>query len=356
MDVVGVTSEEQTKAKGTQVFEIPSTQKVSLYKTYGALDQLLEIVPDYPIPTYSANQVLLKVHFTAINPADWKFAQGTLGPLNPSLPMIPCYDFSGVVVAVGQSCKKLSVGQEVFGFGASGKGGGCSQYAAVDEVHLHIKPPSISFQQAAAYPLVMATAIQALKDKAQAKQGEKLFVNGGSTAVGSAAIQIAKHWGLTVATTFSENSKDLVSSLGADILINYKEQKWNEALKGQDFDIIFDCIGDAWDVGQEILKPSSTSRVVAISPPPNTKGVGNFVSFVGSQASRKLFSLFGSPNFIFFLCDRENMETRKIMLDLIEKGLVKITIDSVWTLEQSKEAFAKSMSGRSKGKIVIQIQ
>jgi len=336
---------------------IPPSQTVSLYKNYGSLDKILEIVSDFPIPKYTANQVLLQVHCTAINPADWKFGQGTSGPLNPPLPMIPCYDFSGIVVAIGRSCTKLSVGQQVFGFGPSVKGGGCSQYVAVDEAHLHLKPASISFQQAAAYPLVMATAIQALKDQAQVKKGEKLFINGGSTSVGSVAIQIAKLWGLTVATTFSDNSKELVTSLGADILINYKEQKWNEILKGKDFDIIFDCIGDAWDVGQEILKPSSTSRVVSISPPPNTHGVGDFVGFMGNRASRKLFNFIGSdPDFIFFFCDRDNMVKRGIMVDFIVKGLVKITIYSVWTLEQANEAFARSMSGRAKGKIVIQIQ
>jgi len=343
-------------SKGIHVIYIPPNQTVSLYKNYGPLDRQIETVPNYPIPRYGAKKVLLEIHCTAINPADWKLGQGTSGPLNPTLPMIPCYDFSGVVAAIGSSCKKFKPGQEVFGFGPAGKGGGCAQFVAIDEAYLHLKPPSITFQQAAAYPLVMATAIQALKDKAKAKKGEKLFVNGGSTACGSVAIQIAKLWGLTVATTFSDTSKDFVSSLGADILINYKEEKWNEVLKGKEFDIIFDCIGDAWDIGQEILTPSSTSRVVSISPPPNTQGVGDFVGFVGNQASRKFFSVFGNPNFIFFLCDRDNVDTREILVDLVEKGLVKIAIDSVWTLEKSNEAFARSMSGRAKGKIVIQIQ
>jgi len=220
------------------------------------------------------------------------------------------------------------------------------------------KPANISFREAAALTTVLNTSIQALKNKAQVQKGEKIFINGGSTACGSIAIQLAKKWGLTVSTTCSQDTRDYVQQFGPDILINYKDQKWSEFLKGSNYDVIFDCIGDAWDQGQCILKTDGSSRVVSITPPEDaTQGIGGFAGFAADIAKRKVFNFFGSePDYMFFLCDRDDMESRKIALNLIEVGEVKIPIDSVHSLENAKEAFARSMSGRAKGKIIIEVK
>lgn len=274
--------------------------------------------------------------------------------MNPALPCIPCYDYSGTVVKCGAKCKQLALGDEVYGFGPATLGGGCAEYVAVNETYLHKKPKHASFQDAAAFPLVTATAIQGLKDQGAVQKGEKIFVNGGSTAVGAVVIQIAKLWGLYVATTCSDNSRTFVSQLGADEMIDYRKQKWNEVLKGQNYNIIFDCIGDAWEPGQDILKPCNSSRLISIAPPPGGEGVGDMLGWVGAQVGRKVANFFSSsPNYIFFLCDRDNQDTRKIMCDLFENQKVKVAIDSVFTIDQAKDGFARSMSGRAQGKIVF---
>jgi len=335
---------------------IPVTQKVAIYKEFGELSKILQIVESHPVPQPGPEQVLMQVGATAINPADWKLGSGKLGIMSPTLPMIPCYDYSGTIVACGSSASKFKVGDEVYGFGDALLGGGCAEYVTVDEVYLQLKPKHASFVEAAAFPLVVATAIQGLKDKGNVKSGEKMFVNGGSTAVGAVVIQLGKLWGLSVTTTYSSRSEEFVKTLNPDLMINYTEKKWEVELQSKGYNIIFDCIGDAWAKGRGILLQNNTSRVVTINTPPTSSdSFLGLVEWAGNAAAGRLLSYFNTdnPDYIFFFTDPLNYETRKYMMELFEGSKINVPIDSTYELDNVKEGFAKSISGRAQGKIVF---
>ncbi len=161
--------------------------------------------------------------------------------LKYEMPLILGNDFAGVIIKVGSKVTRFKVGDEIYARPRKNKIGTFAEYIAIHEDDIALKPKNLSFEEAASIPLVGLTSYQALHDIMQLQKDQKILIHAGSGGVGTFAIQLAKIMGATVTTTASEAGSDLVKSLGADQIINYKTEKFEEILK--DYDAVFDTIG-----------------------------------------------------------------------------------------------------------------
>jgi len=239
-----------------------------------------------------------------------------------------------VVVEVGKDVNSVKLGDSVLARPNQEDAGAIAEYASIKETELAIKPASLSHEHAASVPLAGLTAWQALITKGNLKKGEKVLIHAGSGGVGTYAIQIAKHVGAYVATTTSTKNAELVKSLGADLVIDYKTQKFEEELK--DYDLVFDMLG-----GESILDSFKVLK----------KG-GMVVSIKGHD-EQDLASKYGVRFEAFFMSPDGSMLAE--LLALINDGQVKPVVDSVFPLAQITDAYDRLDTGRTVGKIVVAI-
>ncbi|WP_281545183.1 NADP-dependent oxidoreductase [Grimontia sp. SpTr1] len=289
---------------------------------------------DINIPVPAANEVLIKVRAAAVNPVDWKIREGYLQPLlNHPLPLTLGWDVAGEVVAIGEGVSSLAIGDEVYSRPDIAKNGSYAEYmtAAADEVAL--KPKSFSWQQAAGVPLAALTAWQALFEYVDLKEGEKVLIHGGSGAVGQFAIQFAKQKGANVYTTTSSRNIELVKGLGADNVIDYRNEDFSELT---DMDVVFDTIGgETQNQSYKTLKKGG--RLVSIATSPEEEMAAKY----GVNAQ-----------FCFVQPNRAQLEQ---LAELADAGKLKVSIDSEFTLGQVAEAHERSETGRARGKIIINV-
>ncbi len=312
---------------------------------------VLEVVSDHPPPAPAANQVLIKVHAAGINPLDWKIREGQLKfVLGARFPIILGNDVSGEILAVGDNVSRFRVGDEVFclmdvapqrsmtGFARSG---GYAEMAVTREDTLAHKPQSLSHPQAASVPLAALTAYQILVHKAGIKPGDEVLINGASGGTGIFAVQIAKARGGVVTAVCSAGNHELVAGLGADRLVDYRQQPVTEL--GTRFDIIYDAAVTA-SFGQcrKQLKASG----VFISNLPNASGMLAKMTF---PLARHLG--FRKKNvFAWVQPSGADLEDVRKMIDA---GELRTLIDRTYTPEAIREAHDYSQSGRVRGKLVV---
>lgn len=207
---------------------------------YGGKEKLAEA--KVSLPELGADQVLVKVAATSINPIDWKLREGYLKQMFPwSFPIILGWDVAGEIVEVGQKVKDYHVGDRIFARPETTRFGTYADYTIVDTNLLAPLPESIDFTEAAAVPLAGLTALQALFDHGSLKAGEKVLIHAGAGGVGTYAIQLAKNAGAYVITTASPRNHELVKKLGADEVIDYHTTDFEEVLT--DIDLVFDTMG-----------------------------------------------------------------------------------------------------------------
>ncbi|MCR1927361.1 NADP-dependent oxidoreductase [Enterococcus gallinarum] len=207
---------------------------------YGGKEKLAEA--KVSLPELGADQVLVKVAATSINPIDWKLREGYLKQMFPwSFPIILGWDVAGEIVEVGQKVKDYHVGDRIFARPETTRFGTYADYTIVDTNLLAPLPESIAFTEAAAVPLAGLTALQALFDHGSLKAGEKVLIHAGAGGVGTYAIQLAKNAGAYVITTASPRNHELVKKLGADEVIDYHTTDFKEVLT--DIDLVFDTMG-----------------------------------------------------------------------------------------------------------------
>lgn len=206
---------------------------------------------DISIPCIEANQVLIRVAATSINPVDIKIRQGLVADIAPDFPAILHGDVAGVIEAVGNEVTKFKVGDEVYGCagGVKGMGGALAEYMVADVDLIAHKPKSLSMLETATLPLVSITAWEGLIDRAKVQAGQKVLIYGGTGGVGHIAVQLAKWVGAEVyATVSSEEKADIVLNLGADVAINYRQTSVEEFVAEYTndcgFDIVFDTVGN----------------------------------------------------------------------------------------------------------------
>lgn len=305
--------------------------KAAVIREYGAAIE----ISDVPQPALLADSVLIEVHAASVNPVDGIVQAGYLKEMMPiTFPFTMGFDVSGVVVEVGDQVSKFKIGDEVFSRPNGMQAGTIAEYAVIKEEELAIKPSNISHQEAASIPLVGLTAWQAMVTKGNLQKGQKILIHAGSGGVGTLAIQMAKHLGAEVATTTSAVNAEMVKNLGADVVIDYKTQKFEEELS--DYDLVFDMMGgEIMEKSFKILK----------------KG-GCLVSIKGED-SKGLAKQYGVRFEAFFMWPSGEMLSQ--LAQLISDGALKPVIDRTFSIDQVQEAYGYLQGGRAKGKIVIQV-
>ena len=314
---------------------------------------------DMPEPKVGDREVLVQVHAAGVNVLDSKIRSGEFKLFLPyRLPLILGNDVAGIVVRVGPDVKQFKVGDEVYARPDKDRIGTFAEYISMDEVDVALKPKGISMEEAASIPLVGLTAWQALVEKGNLKKGQKVFIQAGSGGVGSLAIQLAKHLGATVATTTSAANIDWVKSLGADIVIDYRKEEFENVLS--DYDLVLDSQGKALEKALRILKPGG--KIIGIGGPPDPafaddlgKGwlIRLIMGLLSSGIRRKAKAKNVSYSFLFMRAS--GAQLREITV-LIDSGVIRPVVDRVFPFAETNEALAYIEKGRAKGKVVIKVK
>ncbi|EOO38172.1 NADP-dependent oxidoreductase [Bacillus mycoides] len=315
---------------------------------------------EMPTPEINEYEVLAEIHAASINPIDFKIRDGKVKLLlKYKMPLILGNDFSGVIVKVGTKVTQFKVGDEIYARPRKDKIGTFAEYIAIHEDDIALKPKNLTFEEAASIPLVGLTSYQALHDIMQLQKGQKILIHAGSGGVGTFAIQLAKIMGATVATTASEAGENLVKSLGADEIINYKKENFEDILKN--YDAVFDTLGGTTlEKSFDIIK--SEGNIVSVSGMPNARfgkefGSGFFKTLLFSLASKKLTALEKKHNAQYsFLFMKPSGDQLRIIAKYIESGQIKPIIDRIFPFEDTQKAMEYSESGRAKGKIIVKIK
>ena len=311
-------------------------------------------------PVLRANDVLVQIHAASVNVLDSKIKNGDFKLILPYKPPITLgHDVAGIVIKVGLSVKQFKTGDEVYARPADHRIGTFAELIAINENDVALKPGNLSMEEAASFPLVGLTAWQALVEKANVKKGQKVFIQAGSGGVGTFAIQLAKHLGATVATTTSAGNIDLVKSLGADIVIDYRKEDFETILK--DYDIVLNSQdAKTLEKSLRILKPGG--KLISISGPPDPGFAEEikapwFMKFIvrllSAGVRKKAKRLNVSYSFLFMRAEGTQLGQ---ITSLIDAGIIKPVIDKVFPFEQTNEAMGYVETGRAKGKVVIKIK
>lgn len=201
--------------------------KAFIVDRYGSKDGVR--AGEMPEPEVREDDVLVQIHAAGVNLLDSKIRDGEFKLILPyRFPLILGNDVAGVVVRVGSRVRRFKPGDEVYARPDQNRIGTFAEFIAMNEADVAIKPKELSMEEAASIPLVGLTAWQALIEKANSKRGQKVFIQAGSGGVGTFAIQLAKHVGAVVATTTSTANLDWVKGLGADIVIDYKQDDFEK--------------------------------------------------------------------------------------------------------------------------------
>ncbi|QFQ27230.1 NADP-dependent oxidoreductase [Bacillus thuringiensis] len=331
--------------------------KAMIIDRYGKVPMCMAEVPTPEINEY---EVLAEIHAASINPIDFKIRDGKVKMLlKYEMPLILGNDFAGVITKVGSKVTRFKVGDEIYARPRKNKIGTFAEYIAIHEDDIALKPKNLSFEEAASIPLVGLTSYQALHDIMQLQKGQKILIHAGSGGVGTFAIQLAKIMGAIVTATASEAGANLVTSLGADEIINYKTEKFEDILKN--YDAVFDTIGGATlEKSFNIIK--SGGNIVSVSGMPNARfgkefGSGFFKTLLFSLASKKLTALEKKHNAQYsFLFMKPSGDQLRTIASYIEAGQIKPVIDRVFPFEDAQKAMEYSESGRAKGKIIVKIK
>ena len=332
--------------------------KAFILDRYGKKERLR--AADVPEPDLRADEVLIQVHAAAVNLIDSKVRNGEFKLFLPyRTPFVLGHDVAGVVVRVGPQVRQLKVGDEVYARPDDLRIGTFAEFVAVKEDSAAIKPKNITMEEAASIPLVGLTAWQALVERAQLRKGQKVFIQAGSGGVGTFAIQLAKHLGATVATTTSTGNVALVKSLGADVVIDYKKEAFEEHLSGYDV-VLNSQDGKTLAKSLGVLKPGGS--LISISGPPDPQFAEDIKApWLLKQLMRVLS--FGARRqaqgrkvgYSFLFMKASGSQLRQITA-LIESGVICPVIDKVFPFESTNEALAYVESGRAKGKVVIKVR
>jgi NADPH:quinone reductase-like Zn-dependent oxidoreductase len=271
-------------------------------------------------------------------------------------PFVLGHDVAGVVTRVGPAVRDVQVGDEVYARPRDLRIGTFGEYIAIDQGDVAPKPTSLTLHEAAAVPLVSLAAWQALVDRAHVKPGQKVLVHAGSGGLGSTAIQLAKHLGATVATTASGKNTELVRSLGADVVVDYRKQDFADVLSG--YDVVLDSLGgENLEKSLTVLKPGGQAIGVAGPPDPGFAkqlGAPRFMGLVMGLLSRKVRKQARKRGVSYaFLFMRASGAQLRELAALYDASHLRPVIDTTFPFDQTIEALAYVEQGRATGKVVI---
>jgi NADPH:quinone reductase-like Zn-dependent oxidoreductase len=322
--------------------------KAIVYRCYGSTD-VLEFT-DVEKPRPADDEVLVKVQAASVNPLDWHFMRGKpyfmrlMSGLGAPDDTGVGVDFAGTVEAVGSNVERFKAGDEVFG----GGNGVFAEYITISEDGpLAMKPASASFEQAASTPIAALTALQALRDIGKLEPGQKVLINGASGGVGTFAVQIAKSLGAEVTGVCSTRNVEMVRSLGADHVFDYKKEDYTES--GEQYDLIVDMVSNhSLSENKRALKPNGILVIVG-------GGKGNWLGPMMNPIKALLMSPFVEQEIVMILAQLRK-DDLTILADLIQDGKVTPVIDRRFRLSEVPAALQYSEEGHARGKIIINME
>ncbi len=331
--------------------------KAFLLDRYGKSQPLR--MADLPEPELREDEVLVKVCAASVNVLDSKIRSGEFKLLLPyKTPFVLGHDVAGVVVRVGSGVQNFRQGDEVYARPDDLRIGTFAEFVAVKESALALKPTTLTMEEAASLPLIALTAWQALVEKGNLKKGQKVFIQAGSGGVGSFAIQLAKHLGATVATTTSASNMSWVKELGADFVIDYRQNDFEGTLK--DYDLVLNSQdGTTLKKSLNILKPGG--KLISISGPPDpafaeaikANWVVKQVMRLLSWETRKKAKQRGVDYSFLFM--KANGNQLREIAKLVETGAIRPVVDKVFSFAATNDAMSYVEHGRAKGKVVIKV-
>lgn len=312
--------------------------KALVFKKYGSPDVLQLAAVAKPTP--QANEVLVKVAATAVNPADNHLLSGTLrfstGLLKPKQQILGS-DVAGWVAAVGANVTQFQVGDAVFGDLSAHGRGGFAEYVTAPAAALVLKPANVSFAEAAAAPMTAVTALQGLRDEGELQPGQQVLINGASGGVGTFAVQIAKALGAEVTAVASSRKLALVQAIGADHVIDYTQEDFTENARA--YDLIFDTVGNrAVSDYARALKPQGRFVTTTFMPALLFRG-----HWPAQSGGRTMINMMAKPN-------RDDLV---YLADLLTAGKVRPSIDRCYALSELPDALRYLGAGHAAGKVVI---
>lgn len=316
---------------------------------------------EVPAPRPGPGEVLVRVHAAGLNPVDFKIREGKLKAVQRyPLPAIMGNELAGVVEACGEGVSRFAPGERVFARVPKDSMGAFAEYAVLPETVVAVMPASLDFDAAAGIPLAGLTALQALRDELHLRPGSRVFIPGGAGGVGTFAIQIAKWLGAEVTTTASPRGRALVERLGADVVIDYTTQRFEEHVR--DMDGVFDLIGgDTLLKSFGVVKPGGKVVSIAAMPEPQTalKDLGRgwglaalfwFASYRLRREARK-----HKATYRFLFMHPSGAELAELGR-LVDEGKLEVVLDRTFAFADILQAFAHLESGHAKGKIVVRME
>jgi NADPH:quinone reductase-like Zn-dependent oxidoreductase len=324
--------------------------KAIVYCDYGVANLKLEEI-EKPLP--NDDQILVRVRAASVNPYDWHFVEGTpyvmramgVGLRKPKDTRLGV-DFAGTVEAVGKNVTQFKPGDEVFG----GKGGAFAEYVCPRAAgSVALKPPSVTFEQAASLDIAGVTALQAVRDKGKVQPGQTVLINGASGGVGTFAVQIAKSFGADVTGVCSTRNIDLVRSLGADHVIDYTKEDFTKS--DQKYDVILDNVANhSLTDCRRVLKPNGVYVLIGGGGADEQGLLGGLAKALKAA----LLTKFVSQKMGMMMADPSNKDLT-LLADMMQSGKLKPVIDRTYKLEQVPDAIRYVEQGHARGKVVITV-
>lgn len=286
-----------------------------------------------PVPRPGKKELLVEIHAAGVNPVDWKIRKGYRKELF-KLPLIPGWDFSGVVRAKGEGADDFKEGDEVYARPDINRNGAYAEYIVVRQSEVALKPKTLDHIHSAAIPLASLTAWQSLFDAAGIEQGQTVLIHAAAGGVGHLAVQLAKYKKAHVIGTASKRNEEFLRQLGLDEFIDYQSTRFDDVVKNTD--VVFDTIGgDTQQRSWKVLKEGGI-LVSIVQPPSETEAQNHQVrqAYVFVQPSRQQLTKIAK---------------------LVDDKIIKPTIEKILSLSQAAEAQKLSQAGHTRGKIVLQV-
>ncbi|QXP52398.1 NADP-dependent oxidoreductase [Cellulophaga sp. HaHa_2_1] len=318
---------------------------------YGTLKDSLSI-QEVEKPEIKANDILVEVKAASLNPIDYKLAEGHLKDMVPlNLPTTIGYDVSGIVIALGDDVQNFELGDEIYARVPQEQMGTVAEYVAINVKYAAKKPLNSSFEEAAALPLAGLTAIQAL-ERVGIKKDDRILIHAGSGGVGSFAIQYAKIKGAIVYTTTSTKNVDWVKALGADRVIDYKTENYQDV--AENLDIVFDTLGNDYTLDAfNIIKDGGS--VTSIVGPPDEE-TAQQMGMTDYTLPKKLAQLIEKKLATYKLTWMQpNAAQLQTVATMVDAGAIKPIIDLIYPFEDAISAYEYLAEGSAKGKVIISL-
>lgn len=312
---------------------------------------------DVPEPVVGVHDVLVRVEAAGLNPLDEKIRSGEFKQVLPyKLPLIPGNDVAGTVIRVGAGVRGFKPGDEVYARPGQDRIGTFAERIAVAEGDLALKPASVSMREAGSLPLVALTAWQALVEHGRVQPGQHVLIHAGAGGVGSIAIQLAEHLGASVATTASGPDADFVRELGADTVIDYRTQDFEQRLAG--YDLVLDSLGgENLEKSLRVLRPGGKAIGIAGPPDPafaREAALNPLLRLVIAGLSGKIRRQANKLGVTYeFLFARASGDQLRQITALVDQGVLRPVVGRVFSFDQTPQALQSLSQGGIRGKAVI---